>query len=374
MTKLEALVGLNFVGDIGSVRLGRLLEYFGSAEKILSAPEDKLIRIQGIGQELAQRITSLKKQDLAKELSLAEKYGLRIITIDSPDYPRNLKNIPGAPIVLYVKGELREEDKLSIAVVGSRRASLYGLRCAEKFAAQLSGYGFTIVSGMARGVDTYAHRGALRRMGRTIAVIGSGFCEVYPPENEKLCAEIAENGAVVSEFPLHTLPLRQNFPRRNRVISGLSLGVLVVEAARNSGALITADFALEQGREVFALPGKVDSGNSFGPNELIKQGAKTVTSAEDIIEEFSLNISEQVEAERPKKIIPRSMPLSAEEKLLCEMILVEPMHLDEIAQKSGLNISAISSALLKLELKKIIRQLPGKQFVRETNEKKFSYC
>ncbi len=288
MTRLEALISLNMVSNIGGIRLKKLLEFFDRPQDILNAPEEKLIAISGIGRAIAARIHSFKKTDLDNELKLVKRHNLRIITRDDADYPENLKDIIDPPIVLYVKGKLKPQDKNSVAIVGSRLASFYGLSCAEKFSGELTDHGFTVVSGMARGIDTASHRGALKQRGRTIAVIGSGFNQIYPPENKELSEEISGHGAVISEFPVDTLPLPQNFPRRNRVISGLSLGVLVVEAAGNSGALITADFALEQGREVFALPGKVDSFTSSGTNGLIKQGAKLVSCVDDIIEEFNL--------------------------------------------------------------------------------------
>lgn len=362
MTKLEALVSLNLVLDIGSIRLKKLLEFFGKPENILKAPREKLMAVSGIGQEIANKIHCLKKEDLDKEFALAKKYGLKIMTYTDKDYPENLKNIPDPPIVLYVKGELKEEDKLAIAIVGSRRASFYGLTNAQKFAFDLSEKGFTIVSGMARGIDTYSHRGALKQNGRTIAVMGSGFNHPYPQENKELAEEIAKNGAVISEFPMDILPLKQNFPRRNRVISGLSLGVVVVEAARNSGALITADFALEQGREVFALPGKVDSDNSFGTNGLIKQGAKLVSCVEDILEEFIL-----CESESPKDGNQKNILFDAnneEENKVYNLISDESIQLDELLERTNMNISQIANMLLRLQMKKLIRELPGKQFVR----------
>lgn len=291
MNRLEALICLNMF-NIGSLRLKKLLGFFGRPENIFKAPAEKLIGVSGIGTEIAAAIRSFKADSLDKELALIKKFDLNVLTTDNSDYPENLKHISDPPILLYVKGRLNPQDKNSIAIVGSRLASFYGLSCAEKFAAELVDYGFTVTSGMARGIDTAAHRGALKKHGRTIAVIGSGFNRVYPPENKELCEEISRQGAVISEFPVDSAPLPCNFPRRNRVISGLSLGVVVVEAARNSGALITADFALEQGREVFALPGKVDSFTSFGTNELIKQGAKLVSCVDDIIEEF-LSVQEK---------------------------------------------------------------------------------
>ncbi|PIP19915.1 MAG: DNA-protecting protein DprA [Candidatus Omnitrophica bacterium CG08_land_8_20_14_0_20_41_16] len=364
MTKFEALISLNMVGEIGSIRLSRLLKYFGNPENVLKDSSEKLMAVSGIGEKIAQQITSFKREDLDRELALAKKLGLKIITQDDAGYPENLKNIYDPPIVLYVKGELKTEDKLSMAIVGSRRASYYGLSSAEKFAYELSEKGFTIVSGMARGIDTYAHRGALKAGGRTIAIMGSGFNHIYPPENKKLAEETAKNGAVISEFPCDAKPLPQNFPQRNRVISGLSLGVLVVEAARNSGALITADFALEQGRDVFSLPGKVDSKTSFGTNGLIKQGAKLVSCAEDILEEFNLSLNTKNAKIEPEKESITRHDLAGEELLLYNLIPQDPLQLDDLVEKVDINISRVSQILLNLQLKKLIREIPGKQFVR----------
>ena len=367
MTRLEALVGLNMVGDIGSIRLKKLLDYFGKPESILKAPAEKLMAISGIGQQITDQIRSLKKEDIDREIKLAAKYNLKIITIDDKDYPQNLRQIYDPPIVLYIKGEIKSEDRFSIAIVGSRRASFYGLTKAGEFAYSLSEQGFTIVSGMARGIDTYAHRGALKQGGRTIAVMGSGFNHIYPPENRETAEEIAGNGAVICEFPMDTEPFKQNFPRRNRVISGLSLGILVVEAARNSGALITADFGLEQGREVFALPGKVDSHTSFGTNGLIKQGARLVSCVEDILEEFNMPMSLAGRHSNSDEVKSGHAPkagLTSEEALLYNSVSEQPVALDEIVEKLDLSISSISDILLRLQIKKLIRQLPGKQLVR----------
>jgi DNA processing protein len=364
MTSPEALVALNMVADIGTIRLNKLLGYFGKPENIFKAPQEKLVRIYGIGEKTAGKIASFREQDLDREFALAKKQGLKIITQDDESYPENLKNIPDPPIVLYIKGELEKEDKFSIAIVGSRRASFYGLSLAEKFAFELSARGFTVVSGMARGIDTSAHKGALKEAGRTIAVMGSGFNQIYPQENKKLSEKISQNGAVISELPLDAEPLPQNFPRRNRVISGLSLGVLVVEAAQNSGALITADFALEQGREVFALPGKVDSRTSFGTNGLIKQGAKLVSCVDDILEEFILPAAGyKKEGAVPDKNLDSSLP-SKEESKLYGLISDQAVQLEELLEKTALDIPSISAILLRLEMKKLVKQLPGKQFVR----------
>jgi len=369
MTQLEALVALNLVLDIGSIRLKKLLEFFGKPENILEAAPERLTAVSGIGQIIAKKVCSLKKEDIDKEFVLARKHGLEILTLGNKDYPETLKNISDPPIVLYIRGKIKQEDNFSIAIVGSRRASFYGLSNAGEFAALLSARGFTIVSGMARGIDTYAHRGALNSGGRTIAVMGSGFNHIYPEENEELAGEISRCGAVISEFPINTAPARQNFPRRNRIISGLSLGVLVAEAARNSGALITADFALEQGRDVFALPGKIDSQNYFGTNGLIKQGAKLVSSVEDILEEFPFFCNKQngVLSEGEEKASqPEGCPqsLSCAESELCNIISHQPVSIDEIMEKTGLSIPELSDILFKLQLKKVIKQLPGRQFIR----------
>jgi len=366
MTRIEALVSLNMVLDIGSVRLGKLLEFFGTPENILKAPQEKLMTVFGIGEGIASKICSLKAEALDKEFAEAGKLGLKIITTDDAEYPANLKNIYDPPIVLYVKGALMREDALSVGIVGSRRASFYGLSAAEKFAFELAEKGITIISGLARGIDTCAHKGALKAKARTIAVIGSGFKHLYPEENKGLAEEIAQRGAVISEFPLNTEPFRQNFPRRNRVISGLSLGVLVIEAARNSGALITADFALEQGREVFALPGKVDSATSFGTNALIKQGAKLVSCIEDILEEIALPVGNAIRAKpvEQEEYQAEGPDLSSDEACVCALLNDHPVALDELVEKTNMEIQRISDILLRLQLKKAIRQLPGKQFVR----------
>ena len=379
MTQLEALVSLNMIKDIGSIRLKKLLEVFDKPENILRASFEKLTSIFGIGEKIAQEIVSFKEEDLDKELDLARKYGLKILTQDNKDYPENLKNIYDPPIVLYVKGEINPIDKLSIAIVGSRRSSFYGLEQAKQFAKGLSALGFTVVSGLARGIDTQAHKGALLGGGRTIAVIGSGFKYMYPPENKELAEDIAKKGAVISEFPIETEPIRQNFPRRNRVISGLSLGVMVVEAGQNSGALITADFALEQGREVFALPGKVDSPNAFGTNGLIKQGARLVSSVDDIIEEFNLDML-ALPKERPLEKDgfsqqPKDNLLPDEERLIYNALSSEPLTWDDIIERTGIKNNKLSRILLSLQMRRLIKQLPGKQFLRCEDEKsEFSYC
>lgn len=361
MDRREALVALNMFTEIGSVRLEMLLKYFDKPQDIFSASRDRLAEL--VGAKTASRIKSLREGDLSKEFSSAGRSNIRIVTIEDSCYPENLRSIPSAPLVLYVKGRLCQDDAYGIAIVGSRRASFYGLSTSRKLAFELAGKGFTVVSGMARGIDTCAHRGALKASGRTIAVMGSGFNQVYPRENRGLAEEIACNGAVISEFSMDTNPLRQNFPRRNRLISGLSLGVVVVEAAKNSGALITADFALEQGREVFAVPGEIDASSSFGTLSLIKEGAKLVSDSIDVIEELALPVRQRL-GRGSAPAAAKNNALDIKENSLYNLLSCSPLHLDEIAQRAHIGIAEASGLLLGMQLKRIIKELPGKHFIR----------
>jgi len=364
MTELEALVSLNMTNEIGSIRMKKLLEYFSSYRKIISASEDVLCRVDGIGRVIAQRISDIAKKHnlLKKEIELIKKHDIKLLTLDDSDYPLNLKEIYDPPPLLYVKGNLTTDQRLAVAIVGSRRASYYGLTSSEKFAYELASLGLIIVSGMARGIDTHAHRGAIKANGRTIAVLGSGLNCIYPPENKELFQEIARSSAVISEFSMNTKPLPGNFPRRNRIISGLSLGVLVIEANRNSGALITADFALEQGREVFALPGKIDSSGSFGTHELIKQGAKLITCVEDIVEELNIHLKEIVKEDKEFACLQPN--LNEEESLIYNSLSTEPRNIEELFIEHSIPAQKIMSVLLNLEIRHLVKQLPGRMFVR----------
>jgi DNA processing protein len=292
-------------------------------------------------------------------------------TIRDKDYPTNLRYIYDPPKNLYVKGNILAEDSIAIAVIGSRQATYYGLKNAQDLSFELAARGITIVSGLARGVDSAAHRGALRAGGRTIAVLGSGLNVIYPYENKELAERIAKNGAVISEFSLDFPPYRHNFPRRNRIISGLSLGVVVVEAAKRSGALITARLALEQGREVFAIPGRIGSFSSQGTHSLIKQGAKLVESIEDIIEELeplrtmqNLPEQEQIAQVRSASKLQRGLNLSQEERQIYSCLSSEPIHIDDIMSKAAVSYGKLLISLLKLEHKKLVNELPGKMFVK----------
>jgi len=307
---------------------------------------------------------------------------IRTINIDDAEYPEILKKIHSPPKVLYINGSFKEEDDFAVAIVGSRRASRYGIEMGEKLGYDLAVRGVTVVSGMARGVDSAAHRGALTAKGRTIAVMGSGHDHIYPLENRELYKKIAESGAVISEFENDVSPLPRNFPIRNRIISGLALGIVIVEAAKNSGALITADFALEQGREVFAVPGKISSVTSEGTHCLIKDGARLVQSAEDIMEELSLR---EIEPEKPpsgskgtglklreEKISKKTAryvynSLSYDERKVYKILSDEPSYIDDVVKESGVESRLAPKILLGLELKRLIKELPGKQFIRTEN-------
>lgn len=301
---------------------------------------------------------------------------IRKITIDDAEYPKNLRNIYDPPKALYVKGVFLDRDEAAVALVGSRRPSIYGIETCEKLAFELAVRGVTVVSGMARGIDSAAHRGALKANGRTIAVMGSGHNDIYPTENEELYHKIAGSGAVVTEYEDDMPPLAKNFPKRNRIISGLSLGVVIVEAARNSGALITANFAAEQGRTVFALPGKVSSPTSSGANELIKDGAKLVQSVDDIMGELSLaqikSVSADKKGETDERIAKKVKAyiynsLTDDERRVYKILSDEPLYIDEILKAAGVAQTKMSKVLLNLELKGLIKEIPGKQFVRKEN-------
>lgn len=361
---LEDLLTLNMVEGLGVTLLSRLLERFGSPEAILAASRRELEEVEGVGSALSRNICKARKQiDARAQMKSAEKFAVKIITAASDDYPKPLRRIFDPPLVLYVKGEYKEEDALAMAIVGSRRASYYGKNQAERLAGSLAKMGFTIVSGMAWGIDSAAHRGALAAGGRTIAVLGSGLANPYPKGNEKLLAEIVENGAAITEFPLNFPPRPENFPRRNRLISGLCLGVVVVEAAERSGSLITARWAMEQGREVFAVPGPIDSTTSRGTHRLIKDGAKLVERVEDVIEE--LGPLAEVLTPVPKEKKPGPSGLKPEEEKILEVLSPsEPKSIEDIIAETGLTAQAASSVLMVLELRKLVKQLAGKRFVK----------
>lgn len=345
---------------MGPARLRRLLEVFRTPERILSANRNELRNVDGIGSEVADAIVSWQQRvDLAAELERIERFGAQVLTLDSPEYPASLREIHSPPIVLYVWGELKERDHHAIAVVGSRAATHYGLETAKKLSFQLAYAGVTVVSGLARGIDTAAHLGALAAKGRTLAVLGSGFLQLYPRENQLLAEKIAGSGAVLSEFSMDTKADVQTFPMRNRIVSGLSSGVLVVEAALNSGALITASQAAEQGRSVYAIPGPIDRPSSAGSNRLIQQGAKLVTHGGDVLEELQMLFPETPKLNR---VLPSN--LGPEERTIYEAIGDGESALEEIITRTSLPTQTVTSMLLGMELKQLIKQLPGQRFVK----------
>jgi DNA processing protein len=364
MNATEASIALNMLPTVGPVRLRKLLEVFKEPQQVLTARPNELRKIEGIGSEVADQISSWESTiDLAAELDRIRELGAKVITQESPAYPKSLREIHAPPIVLYIWGELQDRDHHAIGVIGARRTTHYGAESAKKLAYQLAYAGLTVISGLARGIDTAAHQGALAAKGRTIAVIGSGLAKLYPPENAGLAEKIrAENGAIVSEFSMEIEPDRQTFPMRNRIISGWSHGVLVVEAGLNSGALITASQALEQGRSVYAVPGHINAPSAMGSNRLIQQGAKLVMDASDILDDLQILLPE---AKPSPKAAMRPLPaLSEEERRIFDAIEATETSIDEITEKTDLPSSTVSSTLLQLELKRLVKQLPGKYFVK----------
>jgi len=362
VTDLEYLIALNSVPDIGIIRIKSLLERFGGFEEIFKASRHQLMEADKIGPATADAIIACDRLKVAKnEMKLAESSGARIMSYLDEDYPVNLKQVYDPPAILYVKGEFRPEDTNSVAIVGSRRASHYGLQTAERLGMEFAVRGITVVSGLARGIDAAGHKGALKAGGRTIAVLGSGLAQIYPAEHIHLADKISGSGAVVSEFPISCGPHRENFPRRNRIISGLSLGVVVVEAAKNSGALITTDFALEQGRELFAVPGQARSPVSGGTNALIKQGAKLTESADDVVEELGDVIKNRL-APSPVSAV---LDLRGAEKRVFDCLSGGPVSVDEIIDETQLPVSEASVLLTGLELKGLVKRLPGQSYARK---------
>ncbi|HLE42260.1 MAG TPA: DNA-processing protein DprA [Nitrospirota bacterium] len=358
-------IGLNSIPGVGRTTFRKLVSLFGSPEQALSASENELRERGGLSEALITELRAYPWREHAeKELAKARNAEVTIVTIEDAAYPGHLRNSPDPPLYLYVKGALLPEDANAVAIVGTRKPTHYGLTMTHRIAYELASAGLTIVSGMARGIDTQAHRGALAAKGRTIAVLGCGIDVAYPPENKGLMEQIshAGRGAVVAENPFNTKPEAGYFPARNRIISGLSRGTVIIEAAEDSGSLITAEYTVKQGRLLFALPGNIGSPNSRGPNSLIKEGALLVERAEDILKALKFT------AAREKKTDPEPaprIPLSREEETVFRCITNEPKHIDLIMTEAGATPGKISGTLITLELKGLARQLPGKLFVRE---------
>jgi DNA processing protein len=360
---------LKSIPGIGNHLFKRLINCFNSPENVFEASREDLLEVKGITPRLITAIKHHNTPDsVKKDLDLVMKKGYKIVTMSDTDYPPLLLQIPDPPPILYVFGRLNGSFK-NIAVVGSRNATEYGISTTRRLCKDLALLKMTIVSGMAIGIDSAAHQGALMGKGDTIAVLGSGLEIVYPAENRSLFHRIAENGAVISEFPLLTEPEPHNFPIRNRIISGISLGTVVVEATKRSGSLITARLAAEQNREVFAVPGSVHSFKSTGTHTLIKQGAKLVEHAQDIMEEISYIIGGPHEKDKTGgEITESTSQLSSEESLVFEFIGAYPVHIDDLARKLSLKPGKLSSILLQLELKGIVHQSPGKLFSRTATD------
>jgi DNA processing protein len=366
MDEREALVALNMIEHVGPVRVRQLLEVFGDAPSILRASTWQLLQVRNVGEDTAQAIASWEKTvDLAAELKRVSDFGCRIIIQSDPEYPELLKQIYDPPIVLYVRGELRSKDKNAVALVGSRMTTHYGIEVARKLAYQLAYVGVTVISGGARGIDTAAHQGALSGKGRSVAVLGTGINIIWPAENKDLFERIIVNGALVTQFPFNRPGDKQSFPIRNRIVAGMSLGTVVVEANLTSGALITANFATEYGRQVFAVPGRIDSPRSKGCHDLIKKGAKLCEGAEDILSEFEYLFPASNKPPSPAEtgVLP-ALELSENEQKVYDLLGNEEVSIEEVIRHSGLPSSAASVALLSLEMKRLIRQLPGKLFVK----------
>ena len=373
---IEKWLKLTGADGVGPVTCAKIIKHFGSADRALGASVSELAKIDGIGFKTAERIASTRdKFDAVAEVELAQRLGVWIVHFADERYPPVLKRIYDPPPVLYVKGSLTREDNLAVSIVGSRHCSLYGQEQASRFAHFLASTGFTVCSGMARGIDTAAHQGALSAGGRTVAVQGCGLAHIFPPENDKLFEMIAESGACVSELPLRYEPLAINFPPRNRIIAGLSLGTIVIEAALRSGALITAKAALDYNREVMAVPGKIDSPLSKGAHHLIKEGATLIESIEDVMQALG-HLGEQLTGhatvaaaqavERVEKSLfdVSQLKLDGDEKTVHDCLNTEPLHVEQVIAETDLAAGNVNAALISLRLKGLIKQLPGNMFLR----------
>lgn len=356
--EIRYCMALTEIKDFGPVLIKKLILKFGSAKHIFDADLTEIASVEGIGKERAKNLKNFDRWDsVDKTLKLCEKRGIKIFSFNDPHYPELLKEIHDPPPILFCRGEIKPEDHRALAVVGSRKPTEYGRKVTERIASELASAGITIASGLARGIDSIAHASAISQGGRTIAILGSGVSFIYPPENRALAEKILKNGALLSEFLPDEGPKKENFPRRNRIISGISIGTLITEAGINSGALITARFALEQGREVFAVPGNITSKNSEGTNLLIQKGAKLVTGIKDIVEEIGHFIPSLKESNF--KSWYDAVEVDEEEKAILN-ILNDAATIDELILKSGMDIVKILNILLKLEIKGLVTKIEGR--------------
>jgi DNA processing protein len=350
-------VGFNMIKGIGAVRFKGLLNKFGDAQSAWEAPAE-LLHSSGLSHKIVENILQMRSRvDLEQIWDQIQAKDIQVLTWEDPDYPRRLMDIDQPPPVLYLRGRLSPDDEWSVAVVGTRRITNYGRQVTEELAACLAQNGVTLVSGLARGVDAVAHQAVLNAGGRTLAVLGSGIDRIYPPEHRRLAETLIQQGALISDYPPGAPPEASNFPPRNRIISGLSMAVVVVEAGETSGALITASFAAEQGRDVFAVPGGIRAPQSIGTNRLIQKGAFPLLDMKEVLE--SLNLTRVVEHRAARTILPSD----ATEAQLFEIIGLEPLHVDEIGEKTGMPIDRVSSTLALMELKGMVRHVGGMQYV-----------
>ena len=361
--------------NVGPIILARLIERFSTIDNLLSAPQAELAAVDGVGTARVRAILRARDgSEVADEIERARQHGVSIICREDAAYPPLLRHIPDPPICLYLRGRLEPADAVAVAVVGARRCSHYGSEQARRFAAGLAGLGFTIVSGLARGIDSCAHRAALAAGGRTLAVLGNGLATVYPPEHRALADQVAADGAVVSEFPMLAEPDASHFPRRNRIIIGLSLGVLVVEAGPKSGALISARLGTEYNREVFAVPGRVDATNSAGTNAMIRGGqAKLVANIEDVLDELGdvgrfmaeadpgAGQADGSQSAAPAGPVPR---LSGDERRILDAVSEAETDLESLCDRAGLDVAKVAATLTCLQVKGLVRRLPGNRYAR----------
>jgi len=362
---LRSILQLALVPGVGPRIRRALLERFETADAVLEAAPSALREVAGVGPKLARRLVeSREKIDVDGELAICRDNAITLLSESDPDYPRLLHEIHDPPGVLFVRGEFRPQDALAIAIVGTRHATPYGLRQAERLAASFARAGLTVISGLARGIDAAAHRGALEAGGRTIAVLGSGVLNIYPPEHDRLAEDVVAQGALLSEAPPRAEPLPGAFPQRNRLISGLSLGAIIVEAAERSGALITARLATEQGREVFAVPGRVDQRNSRGCHRLIRDGAKLVETADDVLEELGPLVESTTRDDGRAIHHPAELTLNELDQKVLAAVDTDTTLIDQIVAQTGLPVPSVLSTISVLEMRRLIRRLSGNAVVR----------
>lgn len=361
---LAATLRLSLVRGVGPRLRKALLERFGTPSEVLAASTNEWQQVQGIGPKICQALREAGSIDVEQQLALCRQHGVDLLPDHDPRYPQMLAEICDPPGVLYVRGEILPRDALAVAIVGARHATHYGVTQAERLASTLARAGLTIVSGLARGIDAAAHRGAIDAGGRTLAVLGSGLLNIYPPEHKELGDMVSRAGALVSEAPLQAVPTSGTFPQRNRLISGLSLGTIVVEASERSGALITARHAMEQGREVFAVPGRVDSRMSRGCHQLLRDGARLVESADDVLEELGHLADSAPAADGRQVHHPAELSLNPLEQQVLDAVASEPTLIDEVVGRSGLATSQVLSTLSVLEMRRLIRRVSGTSVLR----------